>query len=159
MRSARIKRADPRVELLTEIVDRAFDQVSWHGPNLCGALRGVDAKSASRCLPGRKSIWQQALHAAYWKQRVINKLTGSEPFPRVGSNWPKLPKTITNRAWKDDIELLHSIHGKLRIAIVNLDTKKFHDSRLRAMLYGVAMHDTYHAGQIRLLRKLMRSSS
>lgn len=147
---------DPRIELLLEILDRAFNKPSWHGPNLGGSFRGLDPKTASRSVRGRKSIWQQVLHAAYWKQRVLNKLAGTQPFPRRGSNWPKLPDAITAGAWKEDQQLLHEIHGKLHAAVAALDPRQLADPRLRGMIYGIAAHDVYHAGQIRLLRKMLK---
>jgi hypothetical protein len=50
------------IHLLLEVLDRAFDKPSWHGPNLANSFRGMDAKTASRQIHGRKSIWQQVLH-------------------------------------------------------------------------------------------------
>jgi hypothetical protein len=32
---------DARITLLLDLLDRAFDKASWHGPNLLGALRRV----------------------------------------------------------------------------------------------------------------------
>ena len=75
---------------LLDTLDWAFNVASWHGPNLAGSIKGLRAEDAAWAQPGRKSIWQQTLHAAYWKQRVLNKLIGTQPFPRAGSNWPKL---------------------------------------------------------------------
>ena len=52
--------------LLVELLDHAFNRMSWHGANLMGSLRGVDAATAARRAGRRKTIWEQALHAAYW---------------------------------------------------------------------------------------------
>jgi hypothetical protein len=147
---------DPQIQLLLEILDAAFDKPSWHGPNLASSFRGVDAQTAARSIRGRKSIWQQVLHAAYWKQRVLNKLIGTEPFPRPGTDWPKLPVKPTARAWKDDQLLLHDIHQRLRAAVSKCRWRTL-DSKLRRMIYGAAAHDVNHAGQIRLLRRLLHS--
>lgn len=149
---------DSTIALLLEILDRGFNKPSWHGPNLASSFRGLDARTAARALPGRKCIWEQVLHTAYWKQRVLNKLVGTQPFPRRGSDWPRLPGTITNRAWKEDQQLLHEIHNRLRNAVAKLDSRKL-DPKLKRMIYGAAAHDVYHAGQIRLLRRMTTSSS
>ena len=90
----------------------AFDQPGWQGPNLMSALRGLRAREASERIAGRRSIWEQALHAAYWKQRVLNKLIGTQPFPRRGSNWPEMPAPITEKAWREDVDLLREIHAR-----------------------------------------------
>jgi hypothetical protein len=145
--------------LLLEFLDRAFDMASWHGPSLANSFRGLDAPLAARALPGRKSIWQQVLHAAYWKRIVLNKLVGTEKFPRRGSNWPAVPEQISRRAWKDDVQLLHEIHARLRAAVASMDPHRLKDPKLRQMIQGISFHDIYHAGQIRLLRKLMEGKS
>jgi hypothetical protein len=147
---------DARLELLLEIIDAGFDKPSWHGPNLANSFRGLDPETAAKQVHGRMSVWQQVLHAAYWKQRVVNKLIGTQKFPRAGSNWPKLPMTLSNRAWRDDQQLLHDIHHQLRSAVASLDMRQL-TPKLRHMIYGAAAHDVYHAGQIKLLRRLLLS--
>lgn len=147
---------DARTQLLLRVLDAGFDKPSWHGPNLASAIRGFDAKTAARNIHGRKSIWQQTLHAAYWKQRVLNKVAGTSKFPRAGSDWPKLPSKITPRAWKEDQQLLHEIHRKLRAAVEKMKPSQM-TPKLEWMIFGAAAHDVFHAGQIRLLRRLLKS--
>src|SRR3954468_6944301 len=144
---------DSRIELLLDVLDRAFDKPGWYGPNLSSSIRGVDPKTAAKSILGRKSIWEQVLHAAYWKQRVLNKLIGTQPFPRRGSNWPKLPSPISSQAWKDDVELLHDIHRRFRKTIADVDWDTL-TPKLLMMIHGAAAHDVYHTGQIRLLRRM-----
>jgi hypothetical protein len=141
-------------DLLLELLDRGFDKVSWHGANLMGALRGVDAAGAARSFRGRKSVWEQALHAAYWKQRVINRLVGTQKFGRKGGNWPPLPAKVTEAAWREDLRFLQETHRRLRESVAGLDLRRV-DARVLRMIHGVAFHDVYHAGQIKLLRRLM----
>jgi hypothetical protein len=145
---------DSEIQLLLEILDSGFNKTSWHGPNLASSFRGLDPKTAAKQVRGRKSVWQQVLHAAYWKQRVLNRLVGTQRFPRAGSNWPLVPTKVTERAWKEDQQLLHEIHGKLRAAIAAVDLNQL-DSKLKRMIYGIAAHDAYHAGQIKLLRRML----
>lgn len=140
--------------MLLQNLDCAFDKTAWHGPNLASSIRGVDARRAAESLEGRMSIWQQVLHAAYWKQRVINLLIGTQPFPRKGSNWPLLPKVSTEKTWKADVKLLHDIHANLRAAITQIDPTRL-DEKTTRLILGAAAHDLYHTGQIRLLRRML----
>ncbi|HKN76038.1 MAG TPA: hypothetical protein VJW94_12745 [Candidatus Acidoferrum sp.] len=56
--------------------------------------------------------------------------------------------------WRGDKELLEREHRALRAAIERvLQTPR--GGKLPRHIYGVALHDVYHAGQIRLLRRLM----
>jgi hypothetical protein len=146
--------SDPHVALLLQNLDYAFDKPGWHGPNLASSIRGVNARRAAESVDGRRSIWQQVLHAAYWKQRVINLLIGTQPFPRKGSDWPLLPDELTERNWKADVELLRDIHAKLRRAVEQIDASRLSEKTTKLIL-GAAAHDLYHTGQIRLLRRMM----
>lgn len=140
--------------VLLELLDRGYDNVSWHGANLTGAVRGVDARAAARRVAGRKSVWEQVLHAAYWKQRVLNKLVGRTPFPRKGSNWPLVPVEVSDEAWREDLRMLAEVHRRLREAVAGLDSTRM-TAKVVMMIEGVAFHDVYHAGQIKLLRRLV----
>ncbi|HMO27381.1 MAG TPA: DinB family protein [Tepidisphaeraceae bacterium] len=146
------------VAILLESLDRAYDKPGWQGPNLRGSLRGVSWQQARRTIGQRKSIWQQALHAAYWKQRVLNKLVGTQPFPRRGSNWPSLPAVPSGSGWRDDVRLLDDIHARLRDAVEQIRPAQLEDPKQVRMILGIAAHDVYHAGQIRLLRRLLTDS-
>jgi hypothetical protein len=141
-------------DLLLEVLDHGFDKTSWHGANLTGALRGLTPAAAAKRIPGRKSIWEQLLHAAYWKKRVINRIAGTQRFPRRGSNWPAAPAKATEAAWRADLALLHEMHGKLRAAVAVLPDRALTPKTVK-MIHGVAFHDVYHAGQIKLLRRLI----
>jgi len=135
-------------------LDEAFDKKSWHGPNLSGSIRGVTAKQAAwRPEPDRHNIWELTLHAAYWKYAVRRRLTGDKrgSFPLAGSNFFERPIEATQKAWKADIEILSTEHHKLRAVIAKLAAPT---SAQQHMIRGVAAHDLYHAGQIRLLRRL-----
>jgi hypothetical protein len=145
------------IELLLQILDHAFDRSSWHGANLSGALRGVDAENAVRRVGGRKTIWEQALHAAYWKHRVLNKLAGRSPFPRRGSNWPPMPAEADEAAWRRDLAMLRDVHRRLRDAVAASAERELSPALIR-MIHGSAFHDIYHAGQIKLLRRLLETA-
>ena len=147
------------------LVDTAYDHVSWHGPNLRGALRGVTpAQAAWRPGPGRHNIWELAVHAAYWKYAAWRRLTGAKrgSFPLPGSNFLARPLELTATAWRADLELLEQMHRTLRAAVAALPAGTLDAPSAqrgvtkRALVTGVAAHDLYHAGQIQLLKRLGR---
>lgn len=147
-----------RDSLILEQFEEAFERKTWHGPNLWQSLRGVSAKQAAwRPGPGRHNIWEEALHAAYWKYAVRRRLEGGKRggFELKGSNFFTRPEPgkLTEAAWKADKNLLRNEHRALREAMKAALKKPVSDKKLK-MLWGVAFHDVYHAGQIRLLRRL-----
>jgi len=142
--------------LLLAILDQGFERPAWHGPNLRQALRGVTAEQAAwRPAPERHNIWEIAVHAAYWKYRVRRKLLGGKPgtFALKGSNWFQRPVELSEKAWRADLALLESEHRELRAALNDYRAAKARAVPAR-ILFGAAFHDVYHAGQIRLLRRL-----
>ena len=151
------------IRLLLGMLDEAYSVKTWHGPNLKGSLRGLTAAAAAwKPGPKRHSIWEIAVHAAYWKYVARRRLLGEKrgSFALKGSNWFARPLDLSEKAWKADLALLDQEHAKLREAVAGLkpgllifrpSTSKF--SNL-ALICGVANHDVYHAGQIQLLKRL-----
>jgi hypothetical protein len=147
--------------LLLEILEQVYSRKAWHGPTLRQSLRGVSAKAAAwRPTPGCHNIWEVVLHAAYWKCVVRRKLLGEKrgSFVLKGSNWFQRPVELNEKAWRPDFAVLETEHKKLREAIA--DYLKGKTRRVpERLLFGVAFHDIYHAGQIRLLRRLQASDT
>jgi hypothetical protein len=160
------------IENLLKMYDEAYSRAAWHGPNLRGSLRGITARSAAqRPQPGRHNIWEIVVHAAYWKYAVRRRLLGEkrESFSLEGSNWFTRPASraasaMNEKAWRLDVLLLDREHQKLRAAIAafapeNLDRRlRGSKSAARRLITGIAFHDVYHAGQIQLIKKLLKAS-
>jgi hypothetical protein len=157
---------DGRVALLLQILDEAYRKRTWHGTNLRGSIRGMSAvRAAWRPGKDRHNVWEVVVHCAYWKYTVARRITGEKrgSFPLKGSNWFKRPAgKVSERDWRHDIRLLDSMHKKLRDVIANLSFRKLSSLSpkkqwtLTQTVFGVAMHDTYHAGQIQLLKRMMK---
>ena len=150
---------------LLAMIDEAFSGASWHGPTLRGSLRGVSAEEAGwRPERSRHNIREIVVHAAYWKYTVRRKIRGEKrgSFPLKGSNWFLRPAKAGGPSWEEDIALLESEHGLLRKTIASLSAAGIHSrpsggrSMAGRLVRGIAAHDLYHAGQIRLILRLMR---
>lgn len=151
----------PEDSVLLEILGEGYIRKAWHGPNLRQSLRGVSAEEAAwRPAPGRHNIWEIAVHAAYWKYVVRRRLCGGKrgSFALKGSNWFLRPEELSEKSWRADLALLESEHRKLRQAVIDYQAGKVRRIPAR-LLFGVALHDVYHAGQIRLLRRLQTGTS
>ena len=146
-------------KLVLALLDEGYKKKTWHGPNLRQSLKGVTAEQAAwRPGPGRHNIWEVVLHAAYWKYAVRRRLEGGKrgSFALEGSNFFARPEKgkLTEAAWSADKRLLEQEHRALYATVVRVlrtprGAKEMHQ------IYGMAFHDIYHAGQIRLLRRLM----
>ena len=145
-------------KLVLALLDEGYREKTWHGPNLRQSIKGVTAKQAAwRPGPGRHNIWEVMLHAAYWKYAVRRRIEGGKRggFALKGSNFFARPEKgkATEAAWNADKRLLDREHRAICAAIAK-SLRKPRDSKFLRQLYGVALHDIYHAGQIRLLRRL-----
>jgi hypothetical protein len=152
---------DPRLSLLLHQLSLAYDKRSWHGPNLRGSLRGVTPEMASwRPQPGRHNIWELAVHCAYWKYRVCRLVAPTPPpsFSLRGSDWFERPVEATAAAWSEDLGLLDEWHRQLLAAVESIDPERLEEKpgefTMLELVSGAAAHDFYHAGQIRLLRRM-----
>ena len=140
----------------------------WHGgPTVLGALRGVSAEVALwKPFPDRHSIWELALHVAYWNYAVERRLAGGPRggFPRKPSNWPTPPAEGTVVAWAEDRRLVQRHHESLAEVIAGFDPARLDEiaggqghTTFADLITGILLHDTYHAGQIQLMKRLARS--
>jgi uncharacterized damage-inducible protein DinB len=152
-----------REVLLTQI-DQAFNRRSWHGTNLRGSVRGLTALEAAwRPRPDRHNIQEIVVHAAYWKYVVTRRLTGEKrgSFPLKGSNW--FPRQGSDTAaWRTDLRLLEDCHGRLRATIATLEPESLRrkvggSETALSLVSGIIAHDLYHAGQIQLLKRLIKN--
>lgn len=158
---------DKGIALLVRMLQQAYDRKAWHGTNLRGSLRGLSpVQAAWRPGAGRHSIQELALHCAYWKYTVVRRLTGAKrgSFPLEGSNFFARPGIPSPQQWKDDLRLLEETHRTLISTVGALRDRDLlrkapggsGNVTIEAVVYGVACHDVYHAGQIQSIKRGMR---
>ena len=144
------------IELLLANLDAAYLRKGWHGPTLRNAIRGLRAEDVAwRPAKGRHNIWELTAHAAYWKYAARRRLSGGKRgFPMRGSNWIAAPAHIDEASWQEVVGLLDDEHGQLRELVASLSEADLREPKKLRVIYGVAAHDVYHAGQIQLVKKL-----
>lgn len=154
--------------LLAENLSPRPGRGAWHGgPTVVGALRGVSAAQAAwHPAPGRHSIWELALHIAYWNHVIARRLGrgDGDPFPRSPSDWPAVPDRAGEAAWQRDRTLIRDTHRETA-AIIRAVPPSAYGRRpsgnrkwtFGETILGAAQHEAYHTGQIQLLKRLWRS--
>jgi len=152
--------------LLLRCMEEGFSKKAWHGPNLRGAIRRVDATQAVwRPASGRHNIAEIVVHCAYWKYAVRRRIRGDKrgSFVLKGSNWFALHGNFSEAQWRGYVKLLDAEHEALMDAVASAPmtelrrTKSGIGKGIAAHVYGIAMHDVYHAGQIQTLKALYKS--
>ena len=112
---------------------------------------------------GPHSIWEIALHIAFWKY-VVRKRIAETPdvtFPRSPADWPDVPGPAGEEAWQADRTLLREEHARLVEAIRAFDPKRLDEpapeskkERFVDLMFGIVSHDLYHVGQIQILKRI-----
>lgn len=153
---------------LLKLLNQAYNQPTWHGPNLAEALEEVGFEQALwRPASDAHNIWELVLHCAFWKHVVIRRLEGfnnEEGFSRQPNDFPVLPEAAMS-AWQNDLKLLEDTHQKLLDDVVAFSEARLGEPidvdnprTFNELIFGVANHDIYHAGQIQLLKRLYKET-
>lgn len=163
------RRATPAgAELNSGSIAYAFGETlrgpAWHGPSARAALRGITASLASWRPAGvAHCIWELVLHMAYARHRTLGRLGARQrafPHRLEKAWWPRLPESMDAAAWASDVELLFALDDELLRAVAALPDRALtrpRDNGARALggeLLGIALHDAYHTGQIRLISRM-----
>jgi uncharacterized damage-inducible protein DinB len=152
------------VQRILDQMDRAFEGDAWHGPPLRPMLEGLSAEDASKHpIPGAHSIWELVHHITAWNTIMRDELGGASAQITPEVDWP--PVWDTNEVeWRRAVQNLADAHTRLRQAAEKLrddqldeqPSKRTSNSRY-VMLHGIVQHDLYHAGQIAVLKKALRT--
>ena len=131
------------------------------------ALRNVTVEVARwKPYPDRHSIWALALHVAYWNYAVERRLTKAPRggFPRSPSDWPDSSEEQSRVSWDQDRRRIRQCHESLVEAVAAFDPSRMDETAgdgrkttYADLITGIVLHDTYHAGQIQMLKRLAAS--
>lgn len=159
--------SEKRIDSVLELIDPPTGFRPWHGgPTLMGCLRGVDAEEAAwKPASDRHSIWELVLHIGYWKysvRRYLNPET-EKGFGRSPADWPEVGEP-TEDQWIKDKAFVKNEHEALVKEIRDFPLDRLDEESpsqkgwtYRQLLDGIAAHDTYHIGQIQLMKRLYKS--
>ena len=161
-----MNRPESDFDALRDDLKQVYDGDPWHDGPITGLLKGVDAKAAARrTIPNCHTIWELVLHMTVWTREVASRVRGSDA-KNPPEDWPKQPTKATDSDWRVAQDDLRAAHEDLLRAVdalkpsdlvrmvgdqrsASLGTGKTVGSHIRGLL----QHDTYHQGQIAILKK------
>lgn len=130
----------------------------WVGTNFKEALHGVNAELAARNIStDTNSIWQLVSHLIYWRTVVNNRLNGTlnkPPFPDF-----RLPEELNETSWKQTLHDFESAYHVLRNTLMHFKDENLEKPSPKEgqtyyqLIIGCLQHDSYHLGQIVILKK------
>lgn len=105
----------------------------------------------------RNSIWKIVKHVIFWKFAILSDSKG-KPLSveeRRAGDWRNIPSEPTEELWQKEIEELKDTHEEFKEFVKNYGMELFNTENEDANYYRENLcHDSYHAGQIGLLRVL-----
>jgi uncharacterized damage-inducible protein DinB len=144
-------------------LQRSFDGEAWAGPSVTALLADVSAtQAAANPRPGIHSIWELVHHLITWQRIAVRRLAG-ETIVDVPEavNWPPVADA-SEAAWRRTRDELASAHRQLSEAIGRLAEARLSETvpgtrhSIYVELHGLVQHNSYHTGQIALVKKLLR---
>lgn len=120
---------------------------------------GLNWKAAGKRARGAPhSVFQLLWHMSYWQDWVLKWLDGGNPpMPRHASaSWPAKPAPASAKAWRQAVrDFRKGLDGLARRSRKkDLLAKRGKRTGL-GMLHAIASHNSYHAGQVALVRQLL----
>ncbi len=155
-------------ERLRRELESTMDGDPWYGSPIARILDGIDAAgAAARPIKGAHSVWELVLHMTAWLNEVRRRLDGGKYGDPAEGDWPAVGAT-TPEAWKQALSSLRRAHADLAQALTAIDdaglARQVAGGQVDAAgkpvsLYqtviGILQHDTYHAGQIAILKRAL----
>ena len=158
------------VERLRRELHATLEGDPWYGSAVLRILDGVDAAmAAAHPVKGGHSIWELVVHMTSWVNEVRRRLEGGRHGEPAEGDWPPV-RTTSPDAWSAALSSLRQSHADLARTLAATDepglARQVAGGQVDALgqpvtLYqtvvGILQHDTYHAGQIALLKKALSS--
>jgi uncharacterized damage-inducible protein DinB len=149
---------------LEEQLEKAFEGEAWHGPSVLEALEGVSVEqAAAHPIAGAHSIWELVLHLCGTYTLVLRRLAGDGRQLAESEDWSSVAE-FNAENWSASIHLLKQLNDNLRHAVKSFPIERLDQPLVPEAPYtaytqfiGVTQHNLYHAGQIALLKKALRS--
>lgn len=151
-----------RGQLAALSIERSLAGPMWHGPSLTDLIGDLTAEQAgARPVRGVHTIWELVLHIMTWHDIVRERLHSAASVGAAPArDWPKAADTSAD-AWRDTVERLKEANRALADDVRALPDAKLdaavpgRDYSVADMLRGIVEHDTYHGGQIAILKKAL----
>ena len=132
-------------------------------------IEDISAELAAERVPGYPhSIWQILLHMNYWMDHDLANIRNEHPrYPdHAIESWPDHPARATEQQWqaarRQFVDLLSQLASLADSDSSTLDrivedvgvANSPRSAPVRTRLWQLTAHNTYHIGQIALLRRL-----
>ncbi len=143
--------------------DQTFRSRNWAGRGVLPALRRVSYPQAHwRPHPHQHTIAEIVLHMAYWKDAVTARLQRQPWRYDRKLNWRPVPPTA--RGWENARAELRAAQERLMRSLRTFPQSRLlkpikprNRNRFIDLAVAIATHDSYHAAQLFVLKRLSKT--
>ena len=118
--------------------------------------------TARRVPPLPNTIWRLVVHLDYWMDFGIRAIDGQpNRVPSAAESWPKADGPVDEMEWLHEVALFRTNLGQLaaladaRASTLSRIVDKQTGKTVEGVLWELALHNSYHAGQIVQLRHFL----
>lgn len=134
----------------------------WIDISIKPTLKSITAKQAAVKIGELNSIWQIVNHMIGWRKALFGRIK-DKPVPHTKDNYIWEVKNTSPAAWKKTLAQFDKSQKEIKVFIAKQKDELF-DKVSPASGYSyyelaqaITIHDTYHLGQIILIKKLLES--
>lgn len=145
-------------EKIAALFEAFYDGKCWIGLNFKQAIKGVgEILAAKKKGETFNSIWQLVNHIIYWRKTVMIRMQGVLGNPPMPDFYQ--PETVDQQTWKETLLHFEEVQKQLVKTIWSFPSADLDKaSPMKGQTYyqlmiGCLQHDSYHMGQIILLKK------
>jgi uncharacterized damage-inducible protein DinB len=156
------------VDRLRRELEATLDGDPWYGTAVSQILAGVEAShAAAHPVKGAHSIWELVAHMTAWANETSRRLRGGAHATPAEGDWPAVTSTSAE-SWQSARLALDRAHASLAATLTAMDDADLESQIAGAQvdaagqpvtayqtMAGLLQHDTYHAGQIAILKKAL----
>ena len=153
------------IERIADQIHNTYQHGFWGGGSIRELFRSFnDVEASSNPIHGGHSIWEIALHLSVWHKIFENRVLDIQTVYHYNNDWPD-PSPVSEENWLNVLDDLDKSNETLVNAVRN-----FRDEDLKLlvagkkfsfyeMLHGISQHDQYHAGQVMILKKIIKQKN
>lgn len=144
------------IQHILALLKSTFEKKAWYGPPVKVVLKDITPIQSTHRINNTHSIIELVAHMTAWRVFAVKKLEGDLEYTVTDEmNFPIPPDWDTTR------KALYDSQAKLEEAIRRFDPALLHQPvpnssfgyTFFTLLNGIIHHDTYHIGQIVLIKK------
>lgn len=144
------------IQSILTLIKSTFEKKAWYGPSVKEVLKDITPLQAKTRINNTHSIIELVAHMTAWRIFAVKKLEGDLEYTVTDElNFPKATH------WENTVADLYASQAKLVKAIQRFDASLLHQPvpnssygyTFNTLLHGIIHHDTYHIGQIVLIKK------